>query len=242
LVKKRIIITEVDGEDKTVQPCSNKAIAANGRGRGRGRGRARRAAAGGGDDSDNADDDDDDEDAALASEAVAENFTFDISTGMPAGEDDSDTESDDDTEEERDDNGSDDANDVAGDGDGEGDGEGDAGGKDGKGEKKHPIKLAFKAMASAGVQQAIQPETYNIRSNFHVYLNKRLDAALNDSTPFIIIMVFITTPPRRQRQGGVFVVSDGLTSGSGASQYRPKTAFRLLVVRTFDLDTSINVI
>jgi len=41
LVKKRIIITEVDGEDKTVQPGSNRAISAKGQVRGRGRGRGR---------------------------------------------------------------------------------------------------------------------------------------------------------------------------------------------------------
>jgi len=193
LVKKRIIITEVDGEDKTVQAGSGKRSAE----KGRGRGRVGQAGADGGDGGDGGGGG-----GGLGVGAAAgEDFAFAIDTGMPAADGDDSGDDDEALEDEEDDSeednlprGSDDDAGGGDDGDSDGEGDGDGGGGGGGGgggdndkktdsESKHPIKLALKAMASVGVQQAIQPETYNIRSNFNTFLNKKLEAALSATTP-----------------------------------------------------------
>ena len=49
-------------------------------------------------------------------------------------------------------------------------------------ESKHSVKLAYKLMTGSGIQQYIQPETYNIRSNFNKYLEFQLEKAMLSTT------------------------------------------------------------
>ena len=52
--------------------------------------------------------------------------------------------------------------------------------------KINPAKLALKLMQSTSVQAALQPHTYNIRTNFYSYLKQIVDRSLQNTTNFEI--------------------------------------------------------
>ena len=49
-------------------------------------------------------------------------------------------------------------------------------------ENTDPIKLTVKMMQACSVQQALQEETYNIRSNFYTYFEQKIEESLFDTT------------------------------------------------------------
>jgi len=68
-----------------------------------------------------------------------------------------------------------------------------------KNTSKHAVKLAQKMFLSCSMQQVLQPDTYNIRSNFDKYVTRTIQESLMDSTN-VNMLTFQEILERLQKQ------------------------------------------